>query len=401
MKAFSSVAFRNIKGKPVRSAVLVFLAAVLSFTLLGGTLIVSSLRSGLGSLGSRLGADIMVVPYEAATKSELENIVLQGNTGYFYMDSSSMEKVAAREGVGQMSCQFFLASASSSCCSIPVQLIGFDPETDFTISPWIKTNYDKKLGLYDVVAGNDLNAFVGDELTFYGQKCRVAAKLDKTGTSFDTTVFADNETIKALIQSSLDLNMNTFLDADPDRTTSCILINAADGYSPEEVVNDINLHVKRVKAVQTKEMISGISDSLGGISDTAGFLVAAVWVLSFIILSLVFTMSINERKKEFAVLRILGASRLKLASIVLKESLLTCLAGGVLGTLICVLTVVPFNGIIEEKLSMPFLLPGAGTVAAYAAASLLASIAVGAVSAVISAVRVSRIDAGVVMRGDN
>ena len=91
MKQQINLPLKNLKGKPVRSAMLLLLTVLLSFVILAGSLTVSSLRTGLSSLQSRLGADIMVVPYEATTKSSLENIVLQGNTGYFYMDSKRCE----------------------------------------------------------------------------------------------------------------------------------------------------------------------------------------------------------------------------------------------------------------------------------------------------------------------
>ena len=191
MKISSALPLRTLRGNPVRTAILIFLTAILSLMIFGGTLMITSLKTGLHSLESRLGADIMVVPYEAATKSNLETIVLQGATGYFYMDEAKYQKIASTEGIGQISAQFFLASASSGCCSLSVQIIGFDPDTDFTITPWIKKSYGQTLQKYDIIVGNDLNAFVGDTLIFYGVECRVAAKLDKTGTSFETAVFTN------------------------------------------------------------------------------------------------------------------------------------------------------------------------------------------------------------------
>ena len=137
-----NIAYRNVRRRPVRTAVLLVLTALLSLAVCGGTLLVSGLQKGLGSLEARLGADIMVVPYEARTKSNLESIVLQGNPGYFYMDNSRYEKIRGLDGIGQISAQFYLASASSGCCSIPVQIIGFDPETDFTVLPWLQRSYD-------------------------------------------------------------------------------------------------------------------------------------------------------------------------------------------------------------------------------------------------------------------
>mgnify|MGYP006989025770 CR=1 FL=1 len=132
------LAWKNLRAKPLRTAALILLTALLSLTFCGGTLLVSSLKSGLHSLENRLGADIMVVPYEAATRSSLENIVLQGNTGYFYMDYGILNEIENMDGVGDCTGQFFLASAMASCCSARLQMIGFDQDTDFVIKPWIR-----------------------------------------------------------------------------------------------------------------------------------------------------------------------------------------------------------------------------------------------------------------------
>ena len=343
----------------------------------------------------------MVVPFEATTQKKFDDIVLQNAPGYFYMDNARVQQVLEREGIAQASEQFFLASASASCCSVAVQIIGYDPETDFTITPWIKKSYSDSLGELDVVVGNDLNAFVGDTISFYGVDCKVAAKLDKTGTGFDTAVFTTKDTIKRLIQSSVDLGMNIFGKVDPENTVSCIMINAAAGFTPEEVVNDINLHVKNVKAIQSKELISGVSDSLGGVSGIIRVLICAVWILGVVILLLAFTMSVNERRKEFAVLRVAGAARSRLAGIVLGEALMICIIGSILGVLLGFAVILPFNGVIEQALGLPFLLPGAGRCAGYALASLLLCTLSGTLAAAVSALRISRIDTGVILRGDN
>lgn len=396
-----SIAVKNIKGRPARSIILVVISMLLTFAIFGGTMVISSLDSGLSALENRLGADIMVVPFEATTQKKFDDIVLQNAPGYFYMDNARVQQVLEREGIAQASEQFFLASASASCCSVAVQIIGYDPETDFTITPWIKKSYSDSLGELDVVVGNDLNAFVGDTISFYGVDCKVAAKLDKTGTGFDTAVFTTKDTIKRLIQSSVDLGMNVFGKVDPENTVSCIMINAAAGFTPEEVVNDINLHVKNVKAIQSKELISGVSDSLGGVSGIIRVLICAVWILGVVILLLAFTMSVNERRKEFAVLRVAGAARSRLAGIVLGEALMICIIGSILGVLLGFAVILPFNGVIEQALGLPFLLPGAGRCAGYALASLLLCTLSGTLAAAVSALRISRIDTGVILRGDN
>lgn len=401
MKLTESISFRNIKGRPARTAALIILTALMAAAIVCGTMTVSSLRTGLGALEARLGADIMTVPASALSKQNFENIIMQGSMGYFYMDRSYYDRIAAREGVEKASPQLYLASASSSCCSVPLQIIGYDPETDFTVSPWIKRSTGGELKDLDVVVGNDLSVFVGNTITFYGVTCNVAAKLDKTGTDLDTAVYTNMNTIRELIRSSLELGMNEFGSIDPDKVVSCVLVKTAAGYSVEEVLNDLNLHVRRTKSFRTSDMISGISASLTGVSDLIGILIGAVWVLGLVILFLAFVMSVNERKKEFAVLRVTGASRKKLSGIVMSEALMITIAGGAVGAAVGLLTVIPFNGVIEEIMGLPFLLPDVLTAAVLALLAVAVSAAAGAVSASYSAHRISGIDTGVILRGDD
>ncbi len=401
MRIFESLSFKNLVRRPGRTAAQVVLAVFLSFCVFGGTLVIQSLQAGLSSLEQRLGADIMVVPGQAASQSDLENIVLQGNTGYFYMDQGIVEKIKAREGVERVSTQLFLASASAGCCSVSVQIIGFDPETDFTVMPWIKKSYGKELKDMDIVVGNDLNAFVGDTLTFYGRECHVAAKLERTGTSLDTAVYTNMSTIKHLIEGSLEKKLNDFTDLDVDHVVSCVLVDVQDGYSVEEVAGDMNVHLRRVEAVQTKNMISGISQSLKGISDIAGILIGIIWILSLGIMIVAYLMIARERIKEFAVLRVMGASRRKLSFFVLTEGFMISFLGSVLGIALGFCVVFPFSNLIESELSLPFLIPGVSKILLLAVMAFVVSVLTGSLTSAIAARHISRLDTGTILREGN
>ena len=401
MNIKKSISFKNFTRKPARTAALCLLSIFLSFSVLGGSLVVLALKNGLESLETRLGADIMVVPYEASTKAELSGMVLQGNPGYFYMDRSVLEKLQDMDGVKEVSEQFYLASASASCCSMAVQIIGYNPETDFTINPWIQKSYKGTLRQGEILVGNDLNLFPGDSVMFYGTPCVVAAKLDKTGTYLDTSVYTGEETIKTLIGAAKEKKIYDFGQVDPDRIVSCVLINVEDGYSVEEVLNDIKLHVRRVEVVQTQDMITDVSGQLTGVSDFVMILIGVLWILALPILGIAFVMVANERKKEFAILRVAGASRKILASVMMKEALLINVLGSLIGGVLAVALTVLFGGLLESSLGLPFLLPGAGKMIAIAIAAMAASILAGTLSAVIAAWRISRIDTALILRGEN
>ncbi len=401
MKLTNSLPWKNCVRRPGRTIALTCLSFFLCFSLLAGALVITGLQSGLASLKARLGADIMVVPYSASTQSALDDIILQGNTGYFYMNRSYLSKVEATEGIGEITEQFFLATTTSSCCSYKVQLIGIDADTDFVITPWLELSGKEGLNYLEVYVGCDMNAFEGDQLTFYGTTVTVAGRLDRTGTYMDTAVFGTEETIRSLITNAMENEIFDFGDVDPDSSISCILINVAEGYSIEEVLNDINIHVSGVVAVSTGTMIADVSDKLTGISEVIGILIGVIWLLVLAIMAAAFAMVSNERKKEFAVLRIVGASRKKLSGIILAETAIVGVVGSVVGAAFAVLTTSLFGGFIESSWDMPFLLPSIGVMAIIVLAAIIISVAAAALAATICAHRISRVDAALILRGEN
>ena len=402
MRSINSLPIKNLVRKPARSLALIFISAFLALSAFGGTVMVTSLSNGINSLSARLGADIIVTPYAATSQVSYDSVIIQGKPGQFYMDSKYYEEIKTEiEGIDKITAQFYLASAKASCCSSRLQIIGFDPATDFSIQPWVEKSYSDKLGLYDAVVGSDVTPNTDMTVEIYGKTLHVQAVLDKTGTELDSALYVDIDTMKELIRAHNEKNPNQEKTIDPDNVVSSILIKVADGYDIDEVAGDINLHVRQVKAIRTQNMISGVSESLSGVSATISLLMVVVWILSAVILAIVFTMNINERKKEFAVLRVLGASRVKLAGLVFREAALYGFLGSLLGAGLTVLITALFTPAIENMIGLPFLLPPVPVMLIVGALTVVLTVAAGAVTAASSAVKISIIDTGLILRGDD
>ena len=402
MRSINSLPIKNLVRKPARSLALIFISAFLALSAFGGTVMVTSLSNGINSLSARLGADIIVTPYAATSQVSYDSVIIQGKPGQFYMDSKYYEEIKTEiEGIDKITAQFYLASAKASCCSSRLQIIGFDPATDFSIQPWVEKSYSDKLGLYDAVVGSDVTPNTDMTVEIYGKTLHVQAMLDKTGTELDSALYVDIDTMKELIRAHNEKNPNQEKTIDPDNVVSSVLIKVADGYDIDEVAGDINLHVRQVKAIRTQNMISGVSESLSGVSATISLLMVVVWILSAVILAIVFTMNINERKKEFAVLRVLGASRVKLAGLVFREAALYGFLGSLLGAGLTVLITALFTPAIENMIGLPFLLPPVPVMLIVGALTVVLTVAAGAVTAASSAVKISKIDTGLILRGDD
>ena len=399
MKNFS-LALNNLVRRPGRTLALALLSAFLSLAVFGGSVMVLSLRSGLHSLEARLGADIIVVPSQAQSKVSFQNMFLQGTTGAFYMNASALDQALEVEGVEKAAPQTFLASLKADCCSIKIQVIGIDPELDFTVQPWIARSLSRGLGDMDVAVGCKVEAEVGEIIRIYDQRCKVVARLEATGTGLDTAVYCNMETMHALLSAAEAKGVSHKIESG-DEVISAIYVKVKDGCDIDKVNSRLNGHIRKVTAVRTRSMITGVSDSLSGVSRTITLLIAAVWGLALIILLLISVLIIRERVREFAVLRLVGASRGMLGRMVLTESSLCGLLGGLIGVGTAALLLFPFAQLIESALQLPYLMPSAAVILLLALGTVLLAVAVSALSSMIAAYRLSRVDPGTTLREGN
>ena len=392
------LAVKNLLGRPGRTAALFFLVLLLSLTLCGGGLVLSSLRTGLGSLENRLGADVIVMPAKAALKTDLDTLFLQGTIGPYYMSMSTVDKIAKTEGIDRLSTQIFLSSMRASCCSIPIQVIGFDPESDFTVSSWLKESRQESLDDGRLLVGSRVNANPGESIKLYNISCPVAGQLQSTGTGLDTAVYCTLPTIRTLMTAAEDLGGYSSISGDPSETVSAVYIKVKEGVDPKDVADSINVHVRKVKAVQTRSVITTVADSLSGLEGILTLLIIAAAVLVWLVLFAAFTLMTGERKKEFATLRLCGLSRGRLAGLVFREAAIVSLLGSAAGVGLSLLLVHAFSGALGKALGLPFLLPSAGTAATLALAALFGCLLVGPLAAAVSARKLSRADTGLILR---
>jgi len=397
MKRTSPV-IKNLTRKSGRTTALVLLTALLALAVFGGSIVILSLRGGLNSLENRLGADVIVVPSTARSKTNLEQILLQGTTGYFYMDREKLDKIIATDGVESASAQLFLASLRASCCSVPVQVIGFDQATDFTVRPWITESYSRTLNEKEVAVGCRVSAGIGESIRIYGVNCPVVARLAETGTGLDTAVYCSQETLQLLLDAARDLGHDLKISGSSENVISAVYIKVRDDYDAQKVADDINIHIRKVEAVSTKSMLTGVSDSLKAVSGTITWLIIALWILALVILFIVFAMMVNERRRELAVYRLLGMSRKMLSSMILKEALLCSLAGALCGVALGSALVFPFTTLIEQSLKLPYLTPAAGTIVLCAALALAVTVISGSAASLRTARKLSRVDPGTTLR---
>ena len=368
MLSLARLPWMNLRGYPVRSGILAFFSMLMAMVMFGGTMIVCGIDRGLGTVESRLGADIMVTPADASSDFDAQAFLVGAEPSYFYMDEGVAGEVAGVDGVGAASPQLFLATARASCCSGRYQVIAFDPATDFTIQPWISdTSGASSLGDMEVVVGANVGVSDPENFSLFGHRLRVVAQFDQTGSTLDNAVYANFDTARILIDSSLEKGLNKYTSLDTDHIISSVMVRVEPGRDVNAVASDIAARVPGVSVATSTTLVSGISRSLDNTSRTVTTLIALVWGVGLVMMTLMFVMMVVERKREFGTLLVVGAHKRLVSRVIALEAVILNAAGGALGVLISGVLIVSFSGLVRQTIGIGFLVPSLAVIAALVA----------------------------------
>lgn len=354
------IARKNISRNPVRNFCLISAGIVFTLFLFAGTVLIFSLSGGAQSMADRLGADIMIVP--AGYDPHIDNILLSGKPSAFYLPENSLEfiKNLAREkfsGIEKISPQVFMATLRASCCAYPVQIMGIDYDSDFIVRTWLDKTLKRELKDGEIILGFHNNGNIGDEIIFFDKKLKIAGRLERTGMGFDSSVFMNRNTIIELAKAADKIKKQKL--AANNNLISIIMLKLKAGEDSQATARELNreLNSHGMYALFSKKFVGNISSSLVIVSRIIKYSLIILWLMAVIIIALLFSLTISERKKEFAVLRALGATRKKLTFIILNEAFLISFFSAVTGIILGALIIPAASPFISEALHLPFLLP--------------------------------------------
>ena len=197
----------------------------------------------------------------------------------------------------------------------------------------------------------------GEIVRFFNHELKIVGRLKATGVGFDATVFVNRKTAKELAKASERITANRVAEED---VISSIMLKVKPGVDSVKLSSKISrtLAHEGIFAMFSKKFVNTISSNLKVLSSYVGGLILIIWFFSIVILSISFTAIFNERKKEMAVLRVLGASKRILRNIIVKEAGILSLWGAALGSFLGVLLSMIFLPLMAKSLTMPFLSPG-------------------------------------------
>ena len=390
------IAFKNIQNKSVRSASLIILTAILTLVLFLSSFLILSLRNGMHSLANRMGADIIVVP--EGYDSKIRGAILRGEPNTFFLDKSVVEKIRKIDGVEIATPQLFIATLSAGCCSFPIQVIGFDSDTDFVVKPWLATQAKLPLEKGEVLVGHNIVGDMHEHVKFFNQEFIIRGRLAKTGMGFDNTVFVNFEEARRLAKEYE--KILKLEDKDHENMISCVMIKVDNSVDPVEIQNNIRNEFagQGVYPLLSQSMMNEVSTSTQDMIKYVYILIALVWLLVFLVLTLVYSITIKERKREFATLRILGASKKHLRRIILSEIFTINISGAACGSVLGLIISILFGTWFSQSFKMPFLAPNVLTLAIIFVAVFAIGTIMGPLSSLISIKKMNAEELGLLLR---
>ena len=341
-----------IRAHPIRSLIIAVLALAQAACVFGGFILVGAMRAELSLAERRLGADLVVYPTSCLNQVEKKRLLMLGTPVGCHQPRSALARMSSNEDIAAVSYQLYVSETLAD--GTTRWIVGFEPGTDFALSPWIAEGEGSSLPRGSVLVGSAVPGADGQTLSVFGHERPIGAHLLATGSELDDAIFVSMDTLTDMMADARAAGEDIDSSLDPSTQYSAALVRASDSDAIESVTNWINLYVRKVSAVRAVEALSGAASGIRAHRGVAIGVLGATWLVLLGALVIVQVSLMNERMQELAVWRSIGASRSIMSRVMLGESAVLHAAGALAGVCLAAITL-PFvgDGSLAEVLAAP------------------------------------------------
>lgn len=398
MRLLANLALQNLGRRKARSLLLIAAVAIGSGVVFTGATLMRSIDDSMTVGFTRLGADMMVVPEGALTNITAALLTVEPTDLVLEADVLAKARFATVARAAPQKIARVEHSGIGSHHEL-VDLIGIDPVSDFTIQPWLKEKLGREFRPGDVILGAGRDAPLGSQLLIFGKPHVVYGKLGRTGVgTHERGIFMSFETLESLAGS---MPQRPAVLA-PGKVTG-FLVELAPGATTLQARFAILSAVKGVKVVTGESSLSGIRQGLAALLKGILALMVLMFASMAVMVSVLFSAIVTERRTELGMLKAIGARRLQIVGMMVVEAVIATGIGGVLGVTLGVLVMRLYERSLVyylDNIGVPFVWLDLPRTVAFAAAAIGLAAAIGALGAFYPAWRASRRDAYDLVRGE-
>ena len=398
MRLLANLALQNPGRRKARSLLLIAAVAIGSGVVFTGATLMRSIDDSMAVGFTRLGGDMMVVPEGALTNITAALLTVEPTDLVLEADVLAKARLASVARAAPQKIARVEHSGIGSHHEL-VDLIGIDPVHDFTIQPWLREKLGREFRPGDVILGAGRDAPLGSQLLIFGKPHVVYGKLGRTGVgTHERGIFMSFETLESLAGS---MPQRPAVLA-PGKVTG-FLVELAPGATTLQARFAILSAVKGVKVVTGESSLSGIRQGLAALLKGILALMVLMFASMAVMVSVLFSAIVTERRTELGMLKAIGARRLQIVGMMVVEAVIATGIGGVLGVTLGVLVMRLYERSLVyylDNIGVPFVWLDLPRTVAFAAAAIGLAAAIGALGALYPAWRASRRDAYDLVRGE-
>ncbi len=331
--SLNDIPFKNMRAHPVRTAILLLLVMAQAACAFGGLMLMRGLRQELKQADARLGADILIYPSAAMSRISAKTLIMQGTPVEVWRPRTTLDRMVECDGIEAVSYQLYIKDDTGEA---PVWVIGFDPETDFAISPWISGSQEITLPYGTVLSGCNVETTADGNVTLFGREWPVTQRLDETGSGMDDSVFVSLPILHSMIEDS---GVEKYMGIHPETDYSVALVRIKSSADIDSITHWLNTYLHKVKAVRSE---AALTDTAAGIRSQirmTAVITGCAWCVLLLALAVAQSMMMRERRRELFVWYAVGASRGIVRRIMLGEAVAVYVPGSLLGVLIAAIWV--------------------------------------------------------------
>ena len=387
-----SLALQNLGRRKARTLLLLAAVAVCSGAIFTGAVLMRSIETSMAVGFTRLGADMLVIP--SGTLTNITAALLTAEPTDLTLDTSVLPRLERLKGVRKAAPQLIFRTDASGYGrgGELIDLIAFDPDRDITVQPWLEQHLDRPLRPGDVIMGGRREEPIGSELLLFGRPLTVYGKLGKTAVgTHERGLFITFATLNEL-RDVMRQVCGTKAPLEPDKLSG-VLLELAPGATTQQVRFAALANFPGIKIVSGESMLTSIRQGLAALLNGVLGLMVIMFVSTALMVSVLFSAILTERRRELGLLKAIGARRGQIIGVLLTEAALATALGGLMG---CVLGVL-LRRIYEhslvyylDRMGIPFVWLNTATTGLIALACILLDSLIGVAGALYPAWRASR-----------
>jgi putative ABC transport system permease protein len=383
-----SLALQNLGRRKARSLLLIAAVAIGSGVVFTGATLMRSIDTSMALGFSRMGADMMVVPEGALTNITAALLTVEPTELVLDADAFTKAQISSVARVAPQKIVRVEHSGIGDHHEL-VDLVGFDPARDFTIQPWLAEKLNRPLQAGDVILGASRDAPLGSQLLIFGKPHTVYGRLGRTGVGIHERgvfmSFAALEVMADKVKAAV---------LAPGKVTG-FLVELAPGSTALQARFAILSTLKGVKVVTGDSSLSGIRQGLAALLDGILALMVLMFFSTALMVSVLFSVIVTERRVELGLLKAIGARRSQVIGMMVIEAVVATGVGGLLGVVLGVLVMRLYERSLVfylENVGVPFVWLDTPHMIAFAVGAIVLACGIGALGSLYPAWRASRRD---------